>query len=410
MGITFGGGDPAAISVGGAEAAPEVEGYTPGVLNTVNISTVGSAPILDTETYVNATFQLIDRKGVSQSGTLRIRGRGNYTWTLPKKPYRLNFPADRTVFGMAASQRDWALLANHDDPRKIANIVGFTLAAQMHGLDWTPEFRLVEVNLNGVYQGLYLLTDLVRLEPGRVEGESVDGITGDSLTGTWLAEISQRYITEGVPGFTTTRSVMVQYDDPEVDPASLDAEEAAQAVYFRDWIQAFENTLYGVTFTDPATGYRPLVDLQSFADWYLVNELGSNQDSQFGSSVKLWKERDSLGGKLHIGPIWDMGIAFGNVVNEAHPTTGWYVIPGAKWIARMLEDPTFQTLVETRWAYLLTLLPSIYNTIDRSMGLQAAAIARDTTRWGASAVDTAAAATFVKDWIAARAAWITANL
>ncbi|MCE5217942.1 CotH kinase family protein [bacterium] len=411
--IELGDGSPGAARVDGAFAVagrPEFLGVFPAL----TIATAGGAPITSTETYVNATYTLIAPGFATETGPLRIRGRGNYTWGLPKKPYRLNFPADRTALGMKASQRDWALLANHDDPRKIATITGLTLGSRISGLTWTPQFRIVEVTINGDYQGLYNLTDLVRLESGRVPGEDVSGTSGDSLTGTYLLEISRRYVSEGDPGFTTSRDVMIQYDSPGVAIGDLDPEKATQAAYMRDWIQNFENVLYSSEFLNPTTGYARFVDMTSFADWYLVNEFGSNQDSYFESSCKLWKERDSLGGKLHMGPLWDMGISFGNQVNVNHAPDVWNTInatgPGATWIKRMISDPTFKTLLLQRWENMKTYIPSLLATVAEQSRRQAAAIQRDEDRWGLTHVDVEATAAYVQGWIQARAAWLDAQL
>lgn len=401
--------EPLLATIDGRIALGGVGSGGAGILPTFRIATAGGAPIVSTDTYVDATYTLsLPGEGV-ETGGLRIRGRGNYTWALPKKPYRLNFDTATAPLGMTALQRNWALLANHDDPRKIANITGFTLGTQMDGLTWTPEFRCVELVLNDDFLGLYLLTDLVRLEAGRVPGAEVDGVTGDGLTGTWLAEISRRYIAEGDPGFTTSQEVMIQFEDPEVDLASLVPDEVTQAEYFRDFIQTFENALYSPDFITTAD-YAQYVDMQSFVDWWLCNELGSNQDSSFESSAKLWKERDSDGGRLHMGPLWDFGISFGNVVNVPHATTGWYTIPGANWIHRMLSDPTFKALALTRWTVLKTFIPNLLDTVDEYINLQGPANDRDVRRWGLSPEYASNSASYVKAWITARAAWIDANI
>lgn len=373
---------------------------------TMVINTVGGAPIVNTEDYVNASYAIIRRSGYVESGTLRIRGRGNYTWSLPKKPYRLNFDVKSSPMGLTANEKNWALLANHDDPRKIANILGFTLGSWLNGLTWTPEFELLELTLNGDYVGLYQLTDLVRVETHRVPGTPA---TKTSLNGTWLAEISRRYVSEGVPGFTTTNDVMIQYDTPEVDLESSDPQTVIAAEYFRDYIQSFENALYGGTWLDTETGYATFINMHSFIDWWLINEFGSNQDSDFESSCKFWREPIVDGGKLHMGPIWDFGISFGNVVNFAHPPTGWWTFPGT-WIERMLDDPTFKELALERWDYILSILNDFSYQVDKYMNMQADAIARDETRWGSSHINMYNEIAFIKNWINTRASWITTYL
>lgn len=374
---------------------------------TMTINTAGGAPIVSKVDYVNASYTITRRSGRVESGTLRIRGRGNYTWGSPKKPYRLNFDAKSSPMGLAAKEKNWALIANHDDPRKIANILGLTLGSWLTGLAWTPQFEILEVTINGDYLGLYLLTDLVRIEPKRIDGPEA---TTSDYTGTWLAEISSRYVSEGEPGFTTTHTVPIQFDTPAVDLASPVPATAAAAQWFRSQIQTFEDALYAETWLDGSAGYAKYIDMQSFVDWWLVNEFGSNQDSQFESSCKLHLTAVGAGRKLAMGPLWDFGISFGNVVNTPHPATGWWVIPQADWIDRMVHDPTFKALAVTRWTYILGRLPELLNTVDRFMRSQQEAISRDETRWGTPHIDITTEINYVRKWMTDRAAWISVSL
>lgn len=385
-----------------AGALGETEPLLPiGTLPTVYINTDGGAPIVDTENYVPATMILATLEEPNVRKRLRIRGRGNYTWLLPKKPYRLNFDQAYAPLGLTAVQRNWALLANHDDPRKIAYATAWMLGQQMDGLVWTPEFRPVEVVLNDDYVGLYLLSDLVRVEDDRVPGEQVDDDGANGRSGTWLAEISVRATAELVPHFITGQGVVVQYEDPE---------EELIPSYFAEWIENFEDTLYGPDWLDPVHGYARHIEMEAFVDWWLMNDFGSNQDSGFESSVKLWKERDSLGGKLRLGPLWDFSISFGNAVNTPHPTTGWYTIPNASWVYRMLADPAFRALAATRWTELKSHLAGIYTAQDDLIADQATAMLRDEARWGLAHTDPEDGVTFTQNWMEARRAWIDANL
>ena len=178
----------------------------------VQIDTGGVA-VDSKETYVPGTYTITDTDGgVVHSGALNIKGRGNTTWNQPKKPYRLQLASKTALLGMSASQKNWALLANYLDHAKVNTHLAYTLGARLSGLTWTPQYRVVEVVLNGDYLGLYQLCDLVRMESGRLDEDPPDADTGSGLTGTYLLEADNKeqpgYPGESDdPGWATSRPV-----------------------------------------------------------------------------------------------------------------------------------------------------------------------------------------------------------
>lgn len=386
------------------EAALDARYATRGRWPVVQIATDGAAPILDTVTYVPGSYTITDTDGgVVHSGALDIRGRGNSTWALPKKPYRLKLGTATALLGMAASQKNWALLANHYDKAKVSNALAFTIGAGMSGLTWTPQYRIVEVVLNGDYLGLYQLADLVRRETGRIPGSAVSGTSGDSITGTWLMEVSRKDRDASVPGFDTTRGAGILWDDPE-------APNAQQQAYITGYVQAFEDALFSTSFMDPATGWRAYADESSFADWYLVQELLRNQDSQMWSSCKLWKPR---GGKLHMGPLWDFDLSAGIGWNDADtsisanaPATGFYTqLGGGFWFTRLWLDGAFRTTLQQRWPAVVHALGDYATFVDRLIDAETLAVGRDDKRWTTTTYQPYHA-DYRKRWLAQRVTWL----
>ncbi len=98
---------------------------------------------------------------------MEIRGRGNSTWTWPKKPYKIKLANDVALLG-TEPRDEWVLLANYADRTALRTYLAMGLASST-GLAWTPRTRFVDVVLNGVPQGLYLLTDQVEQGTERVD-------------------------------------------------------------------------------------------------------------------------------------------------------------------------------------------------------------------------------------------------
>ncbi len=367
------------------------------------ITTQGGAPILNKEDYVTCTYKIVNSLGFgetlfNQPG--RIRGRGNSTWTMAKKPWKVKLDTSSTVLGMPKS-KDWALLANYVDPSKIRGSLAFEISNRTAALPWAPRSVNVEVYLNQVYQGLYQLTESVEVATTRVNIDELKAthLSGRNLTGGYILEVDTRLEENGEIGWRTRLNVPIIFDTPDGDISE-------QYNYAKNFTQACEDALFANNFTDGA--WKELLDVDSWADWYLLNELVANNDSGFGSSVKMTKSRDPATGppsKLKLGPAWDFDASCGITFFIPHPTNTWWTRVGATWIARMIEDPSFRDVLKVRWASLRSRLlaedDSIFDWIAAQEDMLTDAISRDKTLWGD------ANAPNVASWLQSRIEWIS---
>ena len=147
-----------------------------------------------------------------------------------------------------------------------------------------------------------------------------------------------------------------------------------QKDYIQSFIDSFEYALNGSAFADTSIGYLKYADVNSFIDFYIVNELSRNIDA-YRLSTFLYKDRNSNGGKLVIGPLWDFNLAYGNASYcDGWDTNGWEQDASCSdvgnnpfWFSRLLADTTYQNKLKCRWDYLrqTTLSKdSIFNFID----------------------------------------------
>lgn len=367
----------------------------------VVIDTEGAAPIVSKVTYINATITITGDYPLAARST-QIRGRGNSTWEADKKPYRINLTTAASLVPGMTADRAWVLLANFFDPERLRSATAFEIAHRVTGLPWVPTFRNVEVILNGDSIGLYQLGEHVKIAASRINIASA-GTTGLALTGGYTLAFDANDPTL----FTTTHdSLPVNMDDP-------DGANATQLAYISAHVNAFETALYGADWLDPVLGYARYVDLDSFAAWYLVEELTGNEDSDFFKSCKFYKARDpdvSTLGKLFMGPVWDFDLSLGNLFSGERDPEGIYVRPGATWFVRMFDDPTFAALIATRWAALkasLTTGTTIYDFVDATAAAISYGANRELIRWAnGNVIDSATAAGTVKTWLTARIAYL----
>ena len=317
-----------------------------GTLPIVYMRTTSGQPITDKENYVPGTVYIDPLStGYAALGSsaapiaAQLKGRGNWTWTgFDKKPYKIKFDAKQKVLGMAKNKH-WVLLAAADDCLGgLKNPVGFMLSRAL-GLRWTPGLVPVELVLNGQYQGIYYLTEHVRVAKDRVNiAELPDNTSSaDSITGGWLVEIDN-YSSENNITFNEGNGqyVMVSLREPEIL-------SAPQRLYIEQQIFSLNNVLYGHS----ATQLKQMIDIEEAAKYYLVQEIMEDCESYHGSCM-LYKDRDSLGiaDPWKFGPVWDFGNAY-----DRHAERFIYDGPifAQYWIGQLASWPVFQQAVQEQW-------------------------------------------------------------
>lgn len=376
----------------------------------LKITTDNLAPIVSKDDYIGAQMTLESNVPGEAAvvGGLQIRGRGNSTWGMPKKPYRVKLTDKKPLLGMPSS-RDWVLLANYSDKSLMRNALAMELGTAM-GMAWTPRWAFVEVYLNDRYDGVYLLMENIKVASGRVEIDELaeEDVGADVITGGYLLEVDFRQ--DGHTMFTAIDDLPIVFQDPE-EPVP------AQEAYMKGYLDEFETVLHSAGFADPVNGYSKYIDVDSFVRWYLVNELFRNVDANMWSSCWMYKPR---GEKLFMGPLWDFDLAAGNVdYNNAFLTAGWH-IRDAKWFSRLFLDPVFRDRVRTMWNEIKAdEIPAMLDAIrSRAATLQQAQL-NNFHRWPILEMyvwpnnqvpgSYAGELDYLEDWLAARAGWMDAQ-
>lgn len=285
-----------------------------------------------------------------------IRLRGNSTAGLPKKPYRLKFPQDYSPLGLNHTKASsWVLLANDADKTLLRNAVAFEISRTLFGnpgpkfdgnsIPFTPATLMVDLYMNGRYDGVYHFTDQIEKEKGRVAVEglhAVDGADPALITGGYVLELDG--FASGEPlWFSTPQGMKVTIKYPESEDYDM-----AQKTYITNYVSTAENVLFGGTYTDPANGWRKYFDEGSLIDFYLVSEFTGNPDAWW--STYLYKRRDNP--KIYFGPVWDYDIAFDNDNRITSATTRLMLTAAhepRKWFTRFLSDAALKSAVKARW-------------------------------------------------------------
>lgn len=327
------------------------------------------------DAYISGTIRFEDPDGMYSDsvlfeGNMQMRGRGNTTWDMPKKPYRIKLEDHTKLFGTKGN-KDWALLANYSDKTLLRNIVAMEIS-RLCGLPWTPHMRTVELYINNEYKGSYVLC-----QHKEVAKEKVDI---DVEKGDMYLEVD------------TTQDELVCFESPRwlVPFMFKDPEQptATQVADFKAYVNRIEDALYA----NPGGGWEDLIDLDSFVGNYIVQEICKNVDGNFRKSIFFSKTPT---GKLVLAHVWDFDIALGNCnyIDSQHQNgvtngpEGWLIkLVGRKkkadgWYPRLFQDPLFVEAVKAKWDEIKPGLDEIPAMIDRLVDLNRASYDANFKKW-----------------------------
>ena len=339
----------------------------------IYIETDSMHPITSKENYINSTLWYVsETDNVVRYDSVEIRGRGNSTWSLAKKPYKIKFPVKQKFLGKGyARAKKWTLLANAGDKSLIRNAVTREMGEWL-GLKNNPAAKFVDLTLNGTFVGNYQISDQVEVKAHRVN------ITEQNYPLKETSDITGGYLLE-VDGFWDGNCFATNHGLP-VRIHYPDDEEIvwSQNQYIRDYVNNFEAVLFGDDFTDPEKGYRHWVDSLSLVNWFIATEVSANIDGYY--STYFYKDRQDS--TLYFGPLWDYDIAYDNDyrisgnVRKLMSDAGYGETK--QWVNRMWQDPWFGQLVCNRYkevidgnmkGYLMEKIDSLTELLQESQQL-----------------------------------------
>lgn len=368
-------------------------------------------------------------------GRVGIEIRGQSSQSFPKKSYGFETRDAQggenkvSLLGMPEHD-DWVLYAPYSDKTMLRNDLSYYLGRRM--LRWQPDARFVEAYLNGEYIGVYQLVERIKRGKDRVDINKLekDDTSGDALTGGYIFKVDKVHDLSPYEYFTSVPSYGYKnarnYQFTWYYPKSEDIQNI-QKNYLAGFIVNFQNTLNSSGFTHASNGYSKMIDVQSFIDFQIVNELSNNIDG-YRYSTYFYKERDSKGGKMVAGPLWDFDLGYGNLdYSYRHEVTSFWCYenygPGEPncmhWWARLMEDPVYATKVKTRYSQLrqgVLHTDSVFSYIERQVAHLGPAVARNFDRWKIMGTyvwpnrfvgqSHGAEVSELKNWISRRLAWM----
>lgn len=274
-------------------------------------------------------------------------------------------------------EEDWILNGPYSDKTLIRNILVFDLSNDIGR--WAPKTRLAELHLNGTYRGAYVFMEKIKQGNGRLDIESMPKsvTSGTELTGGYILKIDKTSgdvgnNEEAVAAYSEDLGFRSKYSPDQMihsfepygskrgietyflyEYPRAELINSFQKDYIQQYINDFEDALIQEDFTSATRTYENYIDVSSFVDFFILNELSANPDA-YRLSTYLHKRQN---GKLAMGPVWDFNLAFGN--DERSATDGWMFQynnrqPNNLWLVhfwweKLLEDSRFRRAIKLRW-------------------------------------------------------------
>jgi len=299
---------------------------------TITTTDPSIAEIPSKDYYLEGTLAVNGRGGYEDyTGKTEVKGRGNSTWGYPKKPYRLKLNKKAEICGLGKA-KNYVLLANHLDPTLMLNSVAFKIGRLLE-LPFTNHAIPVDVVLNGIYKGSYLLTEQIEVKENRVDLDENNSVMWE-LDSYWDDE----------PKFKSTAfNLPVMVKDPDVTTEQFE--------YWKKDFNAFTTQFA----KEPLEGnsYVDMIDIESVAKFLITFNLVHNMEINHPKSVFLHKEGN---GKYVMGPIWDFDWAYDYEGTSNH--FGRYNTPlfsssmngvGTAFFQRFLQDSRVKAIYKRTW-------------------------------------------------------------
>lgn len=320
-------------------------------------------------------------------GQISIEIRGSSSQSFDKKNYSLETQnangenLNVKLLGMP-EENDWVLHGPYSDKSLMRNVLTYYIGRRMGR--YAPRTRYCELKINEEYKGIYVLTEKIKRDANRLDIANIkpEDIAGDELTGGYLLNIDRD---NGHPddGFYSDFAPNNFYSFEEPD---FDEMQAEQRNYIQNYIEDFENAINQNVYAN----YDTYIDVDALVDYVISNELAKEVDS-YRLSTYLYKKKDSNGGKLHLGPLWDMNLSYGNYDYCPELPQGWAFhfnitcgSPLPFWISRLMLVPEIKNTMNCRWFELregVLHTDSLMQYIDDTALLLSEAQVRNFNQW-----------------------------
>jgi len=391
--------------------------------------------------YEECTITVTDASGAETLSAVpaNVKVRGNWTTNYDKKPLRIKFADKQNLLGLndGAKMKNWVLTAEYKDASMLRNKTALSIAREILGKDglYVADACFVEVEINGQYWGVYLLTEQQQINQNRIDiTEAEKDYTGTDIG--YFLEFDGYYINEDpLQGFFVDyagNASLLPFNGDENSGIKVsclsngfnkshsnvgitiksDIYSQEQHDFIASYVNNVYQILYNAAYKDkayvfnaeyteivasleltPKEAVEKVININSLADMYIISELTCDADiywSSFFMDVDFGPEGDK---KLTFEAPWDFDSAMGNKDRCADGTGFWAanIVPDVNnayytinpWLAVLMHEDYFQDIIRDKWtaAYDSGVFKRAYKAIDQDTKAYKDAFNRNYEKW-----------------------------
>ncbi len=368
--------------------------------------------------WVEASFTLTMGTKQFESGDYEgdgfIKGRGNSSWLQDKKPYSLKLSEKKSLLDIPKTKK-YAIVPSFYDSSLMKNYITYKTGLMLNGIEYTPKCEFIEVYFNGEYHGIYLLVERIAIEKTKIDIEEADE---NDITGGYLIEkdcAAKLNFSEdqwfNCPYWANQSRDYFVIKSPEPEDSSL-LHDMKQ--YLEQHMQKLHDSIMGTS----DESYTQYVDVDSWIDFIIIQELSKNIDGNLKTSCYMIKQ--SMDDKIYMTALWDFDLAYGvyggsnasEEHNDYYDCPLGYTVEGfmtinssCPWFQKLYYDyPEFRSQLIKRYnEYRTTLIPAMQRLIKEQAAYLRANTDRENELWGKNFTS---GVNRLSTWLESRIEWL----
>lgn len=334
----------------------------------VMINTPSWENVTSKDVWIDKTsISILDTNGTFFEASGKIKGRGNATWDYEKKPYAIKFSKKQSPFGFPEN-KSWILLADYND-RSLLRTAYMCAVSKAVGMEYTINYKHVNLYLNGEYKGIYLLTDKVENSNNRIQIED-DG---------FIIEDDNYYKKEPLYFVTNLLNRGFSFKYPDADDGEIVINDDNYN-YITTYMDNLEESLIKLEQNPDNTEFLNFIDLSSNAKYYVAAQVIATLDP---NNYYVLPSKTS---KLKRLPMWDPEWSLG-----LWPTKAWGDAPSSMttsnyWSTKgyfkyLVLSPIFKAEVKKEWQLFMNNITQVTEEINAVSALISQAQEYNFNKW-----------------------------
>ena len=329
----------------------------------------------DKELYLNAKIALQGNGYCDDlpETSVQVRGRGNTTWSMPKKPMRIKFSKKTSVAGLKKS-KNMVLLNNYVDPTLMRNVISMWLARRLD-IPYANSMEPCHVFVNNNYAGAYTMTEKLGINSGSVDIDESVGM---------LFEISSEF-DEKYKFYSDSLNMPVMVKDPDFDELFEDEPEGLTpdqrlALWQKDFNRAEALAIQGKG--------AEAFDMESFTRYLMLYNIVANHEIGYLKSIYIHKKSLDEDEKYLFGPAWDFDVAFNfnDISNDSYTSRPpELALHTPTLMGYLLDTPESRAIYRELWEnFKNEIFPELLEFIDNYAALIEPSAKHNGLRWPTS--------------------------